>query len=158
MEQPTIFEDNFGTEFRIRRRSLLPVFLKVYIWIGFVVAVIFFLAILFALGFSQLILGEFGQNYLVMAGLAGMAALFSAIIFSMTASLWFEVKWAIRYNWIMGAIWLVMLGVGFFTGGTKVSQVNGLVLTIPYWIMIYKIQYRWEQEALSKRELKTKTN
>ncbi|WPV67754.1 hypothetical protein [Chitinophaga sp. LS1] len=158
MEQPTIFEDNFGTEFRIRRRSLLPVFLKVYIWIGFVVAMISFVAILFALGFSQLILGAFGQNYLAMVGLVGMAALFSAIIFSMTASLWFEVKWAIRYNWIMGAIWLVMLGVGFFTGDTKNSQINGLVLTIPYWIMIYKIQYRWEQEAVSKRELKMKTN
>lgn len=156
MEQPTIFGDNFETEFRIRRRSLLPVFLKIYIWIGFVVAVIFLGAILFTLSFSHLFWGGSTPSYWMMAGMAGMALVFSGVIFSMTATLWFEVKWAIRYNWIMGGIWLVMLILGFFTGATKMSQINGFILTIPYWIMIYRIQQRWEQEAVSKRELTTK--
>lgn len=95
MEQPTIFEEAFGTELLIRSRSLLPVFLKVYIWAGIVISILFFTAVLIGLGFSAAVFRResmAGWGY----GIADMAFLFSGVIFSNTATLWFELKWAIR--------------------------------------------------------------
>lgn len=159
MEQPTIFEESFGTELLIRRRSLLPVFLKVYIWIGIVISILFFIAVLIGLGFSAAVLRResvAGWGYGI-AGLASMAFLFSGVIFSNTATLWFELKWAIRFNWVMGAIWGVLLLLGLFMRTTGIGSFLIVALTIPYWVMIYKIQYQWENEGVSKKELNKKS-
>lgn len=159
MEQPTIFEESFGTELLIRRRSLLPVFLKVYIWIGFVLSALFFIAIFIALGFSATLLGLNSHSTLGYSSIAVfllVAILFAGILFSNTATLWFEMKWAIRYNWVMGGIWGLLLVLGIFMRTAEVGELIMVSLTIPYWVMIYKIQYQWENEAVSKREMNRK--
>lgn len=159
MEQPTIFEESFGTELLIRRRSLLPVFLKVYIWIGFVLSALFFIAILIAIGFSVMMPGMYSQNALGYGSIAVFflaAILFAGILFSNTATLWFEVKWAIRFNWVMGGIWGLLLLLGIFMRTAGVGEFIIVGLTIPYWVMIYQIQYQWENEAVSAREMNSK--
>jgi len=159
MEQPTIFEESFGTELLIRRRSLLPVFLKVYIWMGFVLSALFFIAILIAIGFSARMPGRYSQNALGYGSLAVyflVAILFAGVLFSNTATLWFEVKWAIRYNWVMGGIWGLLLLLGIFMRTADMGEFIMVGLTIPYWVMIYNIQYQWENEAVSAREMNSK--
>lgn len=160
MEQPTIFEESFGTELLIRRRSLLPVFLKVYIWIGFVLSALFFIAILIAIGFSVMMPGMYSQNALGYGSIAVfflVAILFGGILFSNTATLWFEVKWAIRFNWVMGGIWGLVLLLGIFMRTADMGEFIMVGLTIPYWVMIYNIQYQWENEAVSAREMNSKS-
>ncbi|WP_343675155.1 hypothetical protein [Chitinophaga sp.] len=155
MEQPTIFEEQFGTAFLVRRRSLLSTFLKIYIWAGVVIGgILFILTILSGVG-SFFLLATAGskQSYLPFWELIGGGVILSGILISMTLVLWFEVKWAIRYNWVMGGIWILMMIVQLVMPTVKMGQINGMVLTIPYWIMIYQIQRQWEQAAVSKKEM-----
>lgn len=153
MEQPTIFEESFGTEVLMRRRSLLPVLLKIYIWIGFILSGILFFAVLVSLGFSVVQVNLAGGNLVSIAALIGFSTLMAGILFSITATLWFEVKWAIRYNWVMGGVWLLLLLLSAFTGAAGVYEILMVMMSVPYWIMIYQIQYRWENESVSKRDI-----
>lgn len=98
MEEPSIFHEPF---FPVRRRSLLPVFLKIYIWVGMVLSGILFLL----------------------------------------------------------AIFLFVIGISFddWTGTDLTELSLPLVVAIPYYVMLYKIQYRWEHIAVSKKEALTAT-
>ncbi|WP_440134805.1 hypothetical protein [Chitinophaga sancti] len=159
MEQSTIFEESFGTELLTRRRSLLPLFLKVYIWIGIVLSCLLFFLLLITLGTFAFLIGSNNYNtlgYLSLAGTTGLTFIFSGVIFSNVATLWFELKWAIRFNWVMGAIWALLLLLGFFRRTAGMGEFLLVCLTIPYWVMIYKIQYQWENEAVSIREMNKK--
>jgi hypothetical protein len=140
MESRTIFDEPF---FPVRRRSLLPVLLKVYIWIGMVLGGLLFLIASFLMPIR--FLGGF-RRWEVAVGL-GLEILWAAIIFSMTALLWFERKWAIRYNWVGGVSYVVSLFFVLFSGQVRIPVYIVAVMTIPYWIMLYKIQYKWENEA-----------
>jgi hypothetical protein len=153
MEQPTIFEESFGTEVLIRRRSLLPVFLKIYIWAGFVLSGILFLAVLVGLGFWAAQVDFASGSMVSITTFLGLPTLMVGIMFSLTATLWFEVKWAIRYNWIMGGVWLLLLLLIIFAGIAGIFLIMMVLVSIPYWVMIYQIQYRWENESISKRDI-----
>ncbi|WPQ63260.1 hypothetical protein SIO70_00085 [Chitinophaga sancti] len=165
MEQPSIFGEQFATAFQVRRRRMLPVFLKVYIWIGFLILLGCLIALLFSIGSDLLKHHHYKRRdsgWLVVVELSVGLGLIT-IFFTAVAALWFEAKWAIRYNWALGAIllaiFLFVIGISFddWTGTDLTELSLPLVVAIPYYVMLYKIQYRWEHIAISKKEALTAT-
>lgn len=141
MDQSTIFDDQFDQSILVRRRQLLPVLLKVYIWFGMVSAGIMLLAGLFTLASVLFIQGAGWAA----ASLVMFIIPFSFWVFSMVAVLWFEKKWGIRYNYILGGIWLLLLIIAAISNGINFIQLLGGILSLPYWYLLYKIQSRWER-------------
>jgi len=160
MEQPSIFEEQFATAFQVRRRRLLPVFLKVYIWIGFLILLGCLIALLFTIGAGLLKHHHYKRRdsgWLEIVELSVGLGLIT-IFFMAVAGLWFEAKWAIRYNWVLGGIlfasFLFVIGISFNDWtGTDLSELSlPWAVAIPYYVMLNKIQYRWEHVAVSKKE------
>ncbi|WPQ63261.1 hypothetical protein SIO70_00090 [Chitinophaga sancti] len=141
MEEPSIFDEPF---FPVSRRSLLPVFLKIYIWVGMVLSGILFLGAASLMPFR--LLGGI-RRWEVAVGL-GAEIIWAGIMFAMTALLWFERKWAVRYNWVGAGLYALSLFFVLFMGEIKIPIFIVAVLTIPYWWMLYKIQDKWENEAV----------
>lgn len=159
MEQPTIFGEQFTMAFQLRRRRLLPVVLKVYIWIGFLITVVCLAVLLYTVCDDLFVRHRYRRQdsiFLVVMELSVGLGLIT-IFFTAVASLWFEAKWAIRYNWIIGGlVFACILFIGAIIFGEMslydMGVFVGPALTIPYFIMLYKIQYRWEHVAVSKKE------
>lgn len=154
MEQPTIFGEQFDKAFLVRRRSLLSVGLKIYIWLGMVFACISCMTVLTTIYLNNERFRSLGINYFQMGGVLVVAMVFGGVIFSMTALLWLEVKWAIWYNWVIGGLWVMLLTFIYFTDVIMPIYRVGTLLTIPYWIMLFRIQRRWEQVAIAKKDLR----
>ncbi|RFM34645.1 hypothetical protein DXN04_15380 [Chitinophaga silvisoli] len=83
--------------------------------------------------------------------------------FISSASLWWEKKWAVQVNLILlGAYFLMQIGNFFYllyTSGLSLINTAGLFvvgLGVPYWILLFRIRHRWENEAVSKKELEAK--
>ncbi|WP_343675157.1 hypothetical protein [Chitinophaga sp.] len=153
MEQPTIFEDQFETAFIVRRRSLLSIFLKLYIWAGFIIAGIFVLAVIVAILSAIFLETGNGEDPESLAARMGLLLFLAGFIFSLTGSVWFEKKWAIRYNMIVGRIWGIYLIASLIMGTLPPTQIIILLFTLPYWFMLYKIRERWEKRGISKKDL-----
>lgn len=66
----------------------------------------------------------------------------------MTALLWFEVKWAIRFNMGVGVLFLFWAVGAFFMLGNPTLIFFGCMLTFPYWVKLYQIRHRWVKEAV----------
>lgn len=143
--QQTIFSEEFN-EVRIRRRAIMPGVLKGYIWIGMFLGLLSFLSIalsIFAFSVSH-----------DMASTAGML-LPGTIVFLMTYLLWSEVKWAIRFNWCVAGVLLIMIiSTAIYFGTAGISLMLPIVgISLPYWIMLFRIQQRWEQKAVAAKEI-----
>src|SRR4051812_697636 len=134
-EQPVIFDETFDDGANIRRREIMPVGLKMYVWVGMALGILFFMypAIsLLAYGTNEY--SELEYSVPVMLGFA----ILGIVMFVMTFLLWNEVKWAIRFNWVVMALFFVV-GISTFT-----ISFSGLLFA-PYWIWLYRIQKKWEQ-------------
>ncbi|WP_343688685.1 hypothetical protein [Chitinophaga sp.] len=151
MEQPTIFDESFGDSLPVRRRALLSIILKIYIWVGLIFYSLVLMATLVK-GTSLLIKypSTLENTQWVMQTI--VSVLSSCIIILMTASLWFEQKWAIRCNWICGGVYGLLLFIALFTGRMGYAAVIVALCSIPFWCLLYKIQDQWENEAVSGRE------
>lgn len=147
MEQPTIFDESFEDASPIRRRALLSLILKIYIWAGLI---IYSLVLLTTLVNSISLLIQYPstlENSQWM--LRVITSLFSAsIVILMTASLWLEYKWAIRCNWICGGLYGLFLFISLFAGMMVAGVMIMAVCTIPYWYFLYQIKDQWEHEAV----------
>jgi hypothetical protein len=153
MERPDITEAQFDTALLIRRRSLLGIYLRIYIWIGMIAACVGFIALAGIAIFDQHHTLSPGESVIIaMLGVAGFGCLFFV-----PASLWFEWKWAIRYNWGVG-LGLVLMSFGFISDSFNGWMVVVKIIPIPYWILLYKIQHAWEQEAISTSQYEAGNN
>ena len=134
-EQPVVFDETFDDGTNIRRRDIMPVGLKMYVWVGMVLGVLFFMFPAISLLAYETVEGS--QLEYKLAVMLGFAIL-GIVLFVMTFLLWNEVKWAIRFNWVVMALFFV-IGIKMFT-----ISFSGLLLA-PYWIWLYRIQKKWEQ-------------
>lgn len=164
MEQSTIFGEQFETEFLIRRRDLMSVLFKIYLCIGFLIFLVCMVSLIF------LFLGRKGEFRIYqLRDPQIMIRIFLGLILLMvgafisSASLWWEKKWAVQVNLILlGAYFLMQIGNYFYVLYTiGFSLINTVVLFIvalgvPYWILLFRIRHRWEDEAVSKKELEEK--
>jgi len=157
-EQSSIFDDSFETGLKQRRRALMPLFLKIYLVIFAlfciyqVVARCYFIY-KYSYFYTQTgLLGLSGISFylMILRSVLGVIVMIATIL-----SLWMEWKWAIRFNWAVLVYWTLMGVVDYVTGNGYGIYLGVMALVLaPYFSMLYHIQQRWEDEAVSGRELK----
>lgn len=157
-EQPSIFDDSFESGLKQRRRALMPLFLKIYLVI-FVLVCIYqiFARLYFTYKYAYLYTPDGVQGFsnvsFYLMILRSMLAI--VVIIATILSLWMEWKWAIRFNWAVLVYWTLMGVVDYVTGdGYGIYLGVAALILAPYFSMLYQIQPRWENDAVSGRELK----
>lgn len=150
-EQPVIFDETFDAGFNERRRAIMPLGLKIYVWIGMVFGAFFSIASLFVF----VGLGSVTTSISSSLALIAISLPFGIVVFMMTFLLWTEVKWAIRFNWVFGALWVLLVILGFvLTPAQSLRYVVSAILFAPYWIWLFRIRKRWENTSIRGREIK----
>lgn len=152
-EQPSIFDRDFIQETLIRRRQLMPLALKIYVW--------FFMLLPFLswAGRSYFYFNhKISFNISSIKGLVLVTAfgalLLPALRFLSNLFILLEKKWAILFalivttldmlSWCYSSINLFyLLKTGF--NSVVIFSLCWLVLEIPYLIMLLKIKRDWEK-------------
>lgn len=146
MQEESIFDSSFESTLFVRRKKLMPLFLKVYIWAGIVLGVLF-AALVFPATSDMYKVGH--VFYFSSLGLAILIAGFYILKYVL---LLLEVKSAIRWNWWIGGVWNLLLILVFVNATLYLFIIGSIVVSVPYWVMLYKIQYRWEHEGVSGKK------
>jgi hypothetical protein len=150
-QQEVVFDEKFYQGINERRRAIMPLGLKIYVWIGMVTGVLIFISpFITALGRRPEDAVPLRYTWLLIA----VTAPFGAAIFMMTFFLWSEVKWAIKFNWVTGAFWLFCVCLGFLVGDQGFRYLISFSFLVPYWIWLYRIQEKWENTAVSGKQVK----
>lgn len=158
--QQTIFDDSFNQAPPIRRRDVMPLVLKIYVWLGMVMSGLSILNVTFRFQYFRALMNN--GNNTDSASIAPVIFIMSnaLLIFFMTLLLWMEVKWAIKFNWGVGCFWLCgMVSAGIFIQNMAVYFLflPLLILMIPYFALLFYIRKKWTQKAVSTRSLKATT-
>lgn len=133
----------------LRRRDLLPIWIKIFVWIFLFFGAIVPIVVIFGIFGMKLNLSLYGLDTIEPISLLGM---FITLLFALKAvvafGLWTEKKWAV--NWaiidaIIGIIVCVLvMGILPFVGtGLSFSLRLELIALIPYLIKMIKINPEW---------------
>jgi hypothetical protein len=144
MEETSIFDQDFEQSIKIRRRALIHVWLKIYLVGGILVGIF----MLYAISEAMRVRDDesFPGGYIALI-------VFMEFYILKYVLIWLEVRTAIRWNWVVGALnTLLMTTVMVASGSPQFVWLE--LVSIPYWIMLWKIQDRWEKAALSGKELR----
>jgi hypothetical protein len=148
-EQPSIFDEQFNVDVPVRRRQLLSPVLKVYIWIGMIVSGFLGLSVastvfLNIYSFSERRFAAEGWGPVIVGCITG--SIIVAALFLMAFLVWKEVRWAIRFNWVVAALWTAFVASGVAISGTAILMLAApSLILVPYWILLFRIQRKWEQ-------------
>jgi H+/Cl- antiporter ClcA len=154
MQEESIFDKEFERSLLVRRKKIMPFLLKAYIWMGIALGVVLggvlFPAVsdqvqpsavfyICALGFVITIVGAYILKYVLLL---------------------LEVKSAIRWNWWVGGFWNLFLILVFVNAepDSYIYIIVQLVVSVPYWVMLFKIQRKWEHQAVSRKGFKSDFN
>lgn len=159
-EQESIFDTSFDSSVSIRRRQLLPLALKIYVW--FFIAAGCLLLLRACWSFITVIQNVTGGSLLesmrqrvLYIGFAIYSFVPGAIFLLISICIWREAKWAIRINWGIGVILLVGIVsniVGFYRDMSEGwTDLIPVVVFVPYWVMLFRIQKKWEQVVPAKK-------
>lgn len=146
MQEESIFDSAFESAFFVRRKKLMPLFLKVYIWAGIVFGILFGV-LLFPTTSDLYKVGD--VFYFSSLGLVIIIVGFYILKYVL---LLLEVKSAIRWNWWVGGVWNLFLILVFVNATLYLMIIVNIVVSVPYWVMLYKVQYRWEHEGVSGKK------
>ncbi|HEU4553198.1 MAG TPA: hypothetical protein VFS25_10210 [Chitinophaga sp.] len=160
--EPSIFDKEFLQEAFVRRRRLMPLALKIYVWFYIIVGAYTLLSALAGVLRQYLDAGMreylFTNNAILVFAfcsvlLAGLRVLSNIFI-------WVEKKTAIRFTLIVVVVQLVstivsMIYIRMLLGKflTLKIEIAYAVLEIPYVLMLLKIKKAWETTAVSGKEL-----
>lgn len=153
MDDQSIFEEMDTVEkVFIRRRKLLPIWIKIFVWIFMIMGATAPLAFVAGLFIDNVNLAIYGINATESISFAGI--LVTSIFISkgiVAYGLWFEKNWAVTAAYIDGIAGvliciLVMLIMPLLVIGPvrNFSIRFEIILLIPYIIKMDKIQYDWE--------------
>lgn len=158
-EQQSIFDAGFDDNLSIRRRTLLSLAVKMYVWFFMVLGCIFLLEGLCSL-FSSLV-GKsdlFSDTDMLTYWIGRLILSFvgGSVLVLIGGVIWKEMKWAIRINWVFAVLTLLSLLFRMFDIRTGVISEDLTIFLptlffLPYWIMLYRIQKRWEQLIQTKK-------
>ncbi|SEV89855.1 hypothetical protein SAMN05428988_0255 [Chitinophaga sp. YR573] len=156
-EQPSIFDNNFIQETLIRRRRLMPLALKIYVW--------FFMLLPFLSWASSsyfFLNHEISYNVGSIKGLLLVTAfgslLLPALRFLCNLFILLEKKWAILFALTITIIDIVFLSYSSINilylvkaglNGILILNICWCVLETPYLIMLFKIKGDWEKTPSS---------
>ncbi|OMP81037.1 hypothetical protein BW716_00145 [[Flexibacter] sp. ATCC 35208] len=147
-----VYEKIIFMEINVRRRNLLPLLLKIYLLAGVMLGVIFL-----CLGAAMVGHAAMPEDYSLAHEIMENVAIAGYFLLSIAYIvkyflLWFEVKSAIRWNWGIGVCWgIFILVVGIVENKPEYLLIQ-LVVSAPYWWMLYRIQNKWEHEAVRGRK------
>ncbi len=134
----------------VRRRKLLPWWIKVFCWIFMFTGLMGVVCLIVALFGVKPALSMYGFETNEPFSLIGMMVIFIFILKGVAAFfLWFEKDLAIKIGRIDALIGIVlccasMFILPFFQDGFNISLRLELALLIPYLIKLNKIQGKWE--------------
>lgn len=149
MNEETIIDASSSSK---RRRELLPVWMKVFIWIFLVLGAFIPVGIVLAFFNIDFLVSLYGldtNNPLSLIGLL-LTALFILKFFT-AYGLWNEKNWAIKIGKIDALVGIIacsaiMFILPFFSqnGNVNISFRLEILALIPYLIRLTKIQTEWE--------------
>jgi len=158
-EPTTIFDQDFLKQAFIRRRQLMPLALKIYVW--FYLA----LSVYGAVAFSYInvtrwldqIRYESMDGFLLFTIFSGLG--FPVLRFLSNLFIWLEKKKAILIGIIITAVHILYTCISFFIIYNMFGRfdfmiwtVPLLLLEIPYFVLLLNIRKRWEQTGISGKE------
>ncbi len=136
-----------------KKRDLLPIWIKIFIWIFLIMSAIIPIAIIFAfLGYPSIITIYGFRSYTVFSPIGFIIScliLYKGII---SYGLWFEKKWAVKHAIIDGIIGIlaciVSMTIPLVTNyGILFSYRLELIALVPYLFKMYWIKNEWNDEA-----------
>lgn len=158
-EQQSIFDTSFDSNLSIRRRELLPLALKIYIWVFMVLGGIFLLGGCFTM--VNLFVtatgdGRVGEpNYLLLIVNMLSCLLPATVFLSISIPIWREAKWGIRVNWGFGVFLLLIITMNTINFSMGLQDIwvlfVPLMIFVPYWVMLFRVQKKWEQLITSEK-------
>ena len=137
-----------------RRRNLLPLWIKIFIWLCLVVGVVTPLAYLIGIISGQ---GRYALYGLESNDPYSMVALSISALFAFKGvvayGLWFEKDWAVKYaqiDAIIGIIicFLSMVILPFVTDFVQFGIRFEFILLIPYYLKMIRIQKEWTARGI----------
>ncbi|MBC9909770.1 hypothetical protein [Chitinophaga varians] len=154
-QQSTIFDESFDQIRTLRRRNLMPMWLKVYTWVTLGFGMLFSLLIFFESISDFDGLPKDNAGYLAGFVIAGILIL--AIYLTPALLVWLEVKWAIWFNIIIAALWVITILTATIISGTDNLYVGvTIIYFIPFWAGLFPLRRKWTKEAVSGRALRRK--
>lgn len=163
-ESSSIFNQDFIAETWIRRRDLMPLGLKIYVWL-FQISSAFTIPLICAAYWQHQSAVNLGliKEQVSMFDFGGL--LFSVLLFLSSLFILLEKKWAIFFAVIVISILLlfdVYLLITLLIPDTDfISEVISIfwwAIKIPYFILLFRIKKDWETTAFSGRELRANKN
>lgn len=149
MEEISNFEEFDNLNIKNQRRKLLPIWIKVFIWIFFFFG---------ALGAILLLMTPFVDNIdLSLYGLTttnpkSLIGIFVMLLFilkgSVSYGLWFEKKWGVNMAQIDAVVGIIICTISMFVlpiYNHSFSFRLELLFLIPYLMKMSKIKTQWER-------------
>lgn len=150
MHEETILDTNTPLK---RRRELLPIWIKIFIWMFLVFGLAVPVGIVFAILNKDFQLSLYGIETSSPRSLIGILLFGIFILKFITAlGLWTEKKWAVKLGKIDAILGITLCGIVMiilpFFGENGVFKLNlrlELIALIPYLIKMNKLQREWEK-------------
>lgn len=151
MQQQTIFDKDFEHHIAPERRSLMPKWLIIYMWVVVALGLIMlgYAAVTPAFDANDVMANDpqYGASY--RAGSMRGQFIPGINFLLMGGLVWLERRRAIRFNWGVAIFWVLLIVFAVFTGGVRGLLVGIFIpFFIPYWAGLLMIQRRWEKEAI----------
>ncbi len=136
----------------IRRRKLIPLWIKIFIWIFIVFGCFVPLILLISLSGTQSSLALYGLETNNTYSNIGLLICSLFLFKGITAfGLWTETSWAIKLGIIDAIIGIVICSAvmiaPLFNSNSGFSFRLELILLVPYLIWLFKIKVSWEQTS-----------
>jgi hypothetical protein len=158
-EQQTIFDNSFKETSIVRRRDVMPLALKIYVWVGMVGSGLGIIKTIFSIPAYKALMNATNDPATIIFPVILLLSN-ALLIFLMTFLLWMEVKWAIKFNWGVGCLWVFFVLLACYAIQNLAAFsifVPFLVLFIPYFALLFYIRKKWTQKAVSGKSLKATT-
>jgi hypothetical protein len=158
-ETTTIFDQDFLKGTFVRRRQLMPLALKIYVWFYFFLSVYGVVTFIYLNGTRWLNQGsyEFVDGLTLITIVTGIG--FPVLRFLVNLFIWLEKKNAVLVGIIITAVHIVYSCFSFVIIYNMFGRfdfmiwtVPLLLLEIPYFVLLLIIKKRWEQTGISGKE------
>ncbi|WP_440134803.1 hypothetical protein [Chitinophaga sancti] len=150
MEQHTIFDKDFDAKISIRRRDLMPGWLKVYVWAGMIIGIFMMVGLMATICYLWSTEGVNGSWVTYLTYVLFMVTVFS--FFLKYYLMWVEAKQAILWNIFIGIVWLIITQLVLWLNFMSWVVFLEVLIPIPYWIVLFRIKYKWEHVAIAGKK------
>lgn len=148
MEEKSNFEEFDNLEIKHQRRKLLPIWIKVFIWIFFFFGAIGLLMLLLIPFTNTIDLSLYGLTTNNPKSLIGILIIILFILKgSVSYGLWFEKKWGVNIAEIDAVLGIIICTISMFVLPIYTHNFSfraELLLLIPYLMKMRKIKTMWE--------------